>query len=76
MFKPFITAGLGAGFGGAYIMFTQVLANAWGPSGMVAIPLMQGTSGMMNYFIGLVISYVAGFIITKMVIKDSDVQNV
>ena len=57
-------------------MFTQVLANAWGPSGMVAIPLMQGTSGMMNYFIGLVISYVAGFIITKMVIKDSDVQNV
>lgn len=76
MFKPFITAGLGAGFGGAYIMFTQVLANAWGPSGMVGIPLMQGTSGMMNYFIGLVISYVAGFIITKMVIKDSDVQNV
>ena len=35
MFKPFITAGLGAGFGGAYVMLTHVLANAWGPSGLV-----------------------------------------
>ncbi len=71
--KPFITAGLGAGFGGAYIMFTQVMAGAWGPSGLVAIPLMQGTAGMLNFFIGLVISYVMGFIITKIFIKDSDV---
>lgn len=76
MGKPFITAGLGAGFGGAYVMLTQVLANAWGPSGLVAIPLMQGTSGMMNFFIGLVISYIAGFIITKLVIKEDDVKNV
>lgn len=28
MGKPFITAGLGAGFGGAYVMLTQVMANA------------------------------------------------
>lgn len=76
MGKPFITAGLGAGFGGAYVMLTQVMANAWGPSGLVAIPLMQGTSGMMNFFIGLVISYIAGFCITKIVIKDEDVINV
>ena len=76
MGKPFITAGLGAGFGGAYVMLTQVMANAWGPSGLVAIPLMQGTSGMMNFFFGLVISYIAGFCITKIVIKDEDVINV
>lgn len=76
MGKPFITAGLGAGFGGAYVMLTQVMANAWGPSGLVAIPLMQGTSGMMNFFIGLLIAYVAGFIITKFIIKDDDVKNV
>lgn len=76
MGKPFITAGLGAGFGGAYVMLTQVMANAWGPSGLVAIPLMQGTSGMMNFFIGLVISYITGFCITKIVIKDEDVINV
>lgn len=71
--KPFITAGLGAGFGGAYIMYTQVMANAFGPSGLVAIPLMQGTQGMLNFFIGLVISYIMGFIITKLLVKDSEV---
>jgi PTS system sucrose-specific IIC component len=75
MFKPFITAGLGAGFGGAYVMLTHVLANAWGPSGLVAIAIMKPDS-MLNYFIGLVISYIAGFLITKFVIKDEDVKNV
>lgn len=74
MFKPFITAGIGAGFGGAYVMLTHVLATAWGPSGLVAIPIMQPGS-MLNYFIGLVISYIAGFIITYFVIKESDVKN-
>lgn len=74
MFKPFITAGLGAGFGGAYVMLTHVLANSWGPSGLVAIPIMKPES-MLNFFIGLVISYVAGFIITYFTIKDTDVKN-
>ncbi|WP_312652356.1 PTS transporter subunit EIIC [Proteiniclasticum sp.] len=75
MFKPFITAGLGAGFGGAFVMLTKVLANAWGPSGLVAIPIMKPES-MLNFFFGLVISYVAGFIITYFVIKDKDVEAV
>lgn len=75
LFKPFITAGLGAGFGGAYVMFMKVLANAWGPSGLVAIPIMKPES-MIHFFIGLVISYVAGFIITYAVLKDEDVANV
>ena len=74
MFKPFITAGLGAGFGGAYVMLTKVLATAWGPSGLVAIPIMQPGS-MLNYFIGLVVSYVAGFISTYFVMNDSHVKN-
>lgn len=74
MFKPFITAGLGAGFGGAYVMLTHVLATAWGPSGLVAIPIMQPQS-MLNYFIGLVIAYVGGFIITYFATKESDVKN-
>ena len=69
MFKPFITAGIGAGFGGAYVMLTHVLANSWGPSGLVAIPIMKPES-MLNFFIGLVISY-----ITYLVIKESDVKN-
>lgn len=75
LFKPFITAGLGAGFGGAFVMLTRVLANAWGPSGLVAIAIMKPES-MLNFFFGLVISYVAGFIITYLVIKDEDVANV
>lgn len=75
LFKPFITAGLGAGFGGAYVMFTKVLANAWGPSGLVAIPIMKPES-MLNFLIGLIISYIAGFIITYFVIKDEEVANV
>lgn len=75
MFKPFITAGLGAGVGGAYVMLTHVLANAWGPSGLVAIAIMQPNS-MFNYFIGLCISYIAGFIITYFTIKDSDVASI
>ncbi|MEF9960615.1 MAG: PTS transporter subunit EIIC [Niameybacter sp.] len=75
MGKPFITAGLGAGFGGAYVMLTKVMATAWGPSGIVAIPLMQPAS-MLNFFIGILISYVGGFIITQLFIKEQDVRNV
>lgn len=75
MFKPFITAGLGAGFGGAYIMLRHVMANAWGPSGIVATAIMK-PEYMLDYVIGLLISYVAGFIITRLVIKDEDVANV
>lgn len=76
MFKPFITAGLGAGFGGAFAMLMNVASTAWGPSGLVAIPLMNGVNKMLYFFIGLVISYIAGFIITKLVIRDKDVINV
>ncbi|MCF0246951.1 MAG: hypothetical protein HUJ55_09050, partial [Ileibacterium sp.] len=45
------------------------------PSGLVAIPLMQTTAGMLNYFIGLLIAYAAGFIITMIMIKPADVKN-
>ena len=72
--KPFITAGLGAGFGGAYVMLTKVMAVAWGPSGLVAVPLMNTPASMLNFFIGLVIAYVAGFIITTIFMSDEDVN--
>lgn len=72
--KPFITAGIGAGFGGAYVMLMHVMSSAWGPSGLVAIPLMIGTSGMLHYFIGLVISYIMGYIITRLFIRPASVK--
>lgn len=75
LFVPFITAGIGAGFGGAYVMLTQVMSTAWGPSGLVAIPLMSTPDGMKNYLIGLIVAYIAGFIITRIVIKQESVKN-
>lgn len=75
MFKPFITAGLGAGFGGAFVMLMGVMSTAWGPSGLVAIPLMQTGQQMLYYFLGLIISYIAGFIITSIAINNNDVAN-
>lgn len=75
MGRPFISAGIGAGFGGAYVMATHVMASAFGPSGLVAIPLMEGVNGMINYTIGLVIAYIMGFIVTMIMIKPKDVKN-
>lgn len=80
MGKPFITAGLGAGFGGAFAMATQVAATTWGPSGLLALFVMTAgeggaTASVLNYFIGLVIAYVCGFLITNWMIKTEDVAN-
>ncbi|MDD6834971.1 MAG: PTS transporter subunit EIIC, partial [Solobacterium sp.] len=78
MGKPFITAGLGAGFGGAFVMAMQVAATTWGPSGLLAVFVMTaGPQGAFNsvlfYVIGLVISYIMGFIITNIFVKDEEV---
>ena len=80
MGKPFITAGLGAGFGGAFCMAMKVAATTWGPSGILALPIMTagGTNPAMQvacYGIGLVISYIMGFIITNVSLKAEDVAN-
>ena len=80
MGKPFITAGLGAGFGGAFVNFMQVASTTWGPSGLLGIFVMtagpQGATMSIVYFlIGLVISYIMGFIITNFAIKDEEVAN-
>ncbi len=76
MGKPFITAGIGAGFGGAFVRLMNVSSVAWGPSGLVCIPLMSTPPYMLYYFIGLVISYVMGFVVTYMMIKDQEVAAV
>lgn len=76
MGKPFVTAGLGAGFGGAFCMLMGVQAIAWGPSGLVATPLMKTPMMMLYFVLGLVIAYIMGFIITWFGIKEKDVANV
>lgn len=81
MGKPFITAGLGAGFGGAFVMLMQVASTTWGPSGILALFVMTGgpngaTMSMLYYLIGLVISYIMSYIITNVAIKPEDVASV
>ena len=78
MGKPFITAGLGAGFGGAFCMAMKVAATTWGPSGVLALPIMvaggtSATTQMLCYVVGLVISYIMGFIITNFTLKNDEV---
>lgn len=80
MGKPFITAGLGAGFGGAFAMATEVAATTWGPSGLLALFVMTAgphgaVQSVLCYAIGLVISYIMGFIITNAMVKDEEVAN-
>lgn len=80
MGKPFITAGLGAGFGGAFCMAMKVAATTWGPSGVLALPIMvaggnSAVTTMLCYVVGLVISYVMGFIITNFTLTEQEVAN-
>lgn len=67
--KPFLTAGLGAGFGGAFIMVTQVAATTWGSSGLLGAFVMTAGRGgpvrsVLVYLLALVISYIGGYLIT------------
>ena len=71
--RPFITACIGGGFGGAVVgafnQFAQPFgATAIGPSGWALIPLVTGPGGqaysIMVYLLGLVVGYIAGFVAT------------
>lgn len=51
------------------------LNSVFGPSGLIAIPLMTATTGIFNgiliYIAGLLISYLFGFILTYSLVKMS-----
>lgn len=74
--KPFVTACIGGAIGGLFIGtiawfgLPVGLNSAFGPSGLVALPLMTSDSGILPaiavYGGGVVVSYVAGFIITAL----------
>lgn len=61
--RPFITACLGAGFGGAFLSLQSIGAITVGPSGLALIPLIANGNYMI-YIIGLIISYIGGFLLT------------
>ncbi len=77
--KPFLTAGLGAGFGGAFIMVTQVASTGWGPSGLLGAFMMTAGKGgsvrnVLFYLIALVISYIGGYIITDLLYREEELS--
>ncbi|WP_208560411.1 PTS transporter subunit EIIC [Marinilactibacillus kalidii] len=62
--KPFITACIGGGIGGAVIgLFGGVGASAIGPSGVALIPLIVNNLWWV-YVLGLLAAYTGGFIAT------------
>ena len=77
--KPFLTAGLGAGFGGAFIMITQVASTTWGPSGLLGAFVMTAGQGgtvrsVLFYLIALVISYIGGYLITNVSYREEELS--
>ena len=77
--RPFLTAGLGAGFGGAFIMVTQVASTGWGPSGLLGAFMMTAGQGgparsILLYLIALVISYFGGYLITNILYREEDLR--
>ena len=77
--KPFLTAGLGAGFGGAFIMVTQVASTTWGPSGLLgAFVMTAGPGGSLGsvllYLTALFISYAAGYLITNALYRQEELS--
>lgn len=61
LFRPFIGACIGAAFGGAVIAVAKVGALALGVSGVLLTLLVNN---WVMYLVGIVVSYVAGFIAT------------
>src|SRR5690606_17199269 len=61
--RPFITACMGAAFGGAFQAVMHTAALGIGVSGISLIPLIA-ESKYLWYFVGLVASYICGFIFT------------
>ncbi|OQP06720.1 PTS sucrose transporter subunit IIBC [Geobacillus sp. 46C-IIa] len=64
--KPFIAAAIGGALGGAYVVFMNVVANAYGLTGipMIAIVAPQGLTNVMHYLIGFAIAVVSAFVAT------------
>ncbi|CAG9295362.1 PTS N-acetylmuramic acid transporter subunit IIBC [Celerinatantimonas diazotrophica] len=75
--KPFVTACFGGAAGGFFIGLVSYLGlpvglnTVFGPSGIVAIPLMTSNrgifAGMAVFVAGLIVSYIAGFLATYFV---------
>ena len=76
--KPFFTAGLGAGFGGAIVMAMQCASTSWGPSGLLGTFVVtagpnEPFMSILFYLIGGAVSILMGFLISRIFISSKDV---
>lgn len=72
--KPFIAAGIGGALGGAYVVFTNVVANAYGLTGipMLTIVAPLGMMNVVHYVIGFAIAVITAFIATMLLYKEKN----
>jgi PTS system sucrose-specific IIC component len=72
--KPFIAAGIGGAIGGAYVVFMNVAANAYGLTGipMLTIVAPLGMMNAVHYMIGFVISVITAFVATTILYKEKN----
>lgn len=79
MFRPFITAGLAAGVGGAICTVMQCASTTWGPSGLLGVFVVNaGPLGVFQcvlvYLIAGVISAVLGIIFTYFFVDKKSIK--
>ena len=77
--KPFFTAGIGAGVGGALVMIMEVASTTWGPSGVLGVFVMtagpQGAfKSVLIYMAALLISYICGYLITDLTFDENELR--
>ncbi|EMY8535103.1 MULTISPECIES: sucrose-specific PTS transporter subunit IIBC [Bacillus] len=72
--KPFIGAGIGGALGGAYVVFMNVAANAYGLTGipMLTIVVPLGVMNAVHYIIGFVIAVITAFVATIILYKEKN----
>lgn len=79
--KAFVASCIGAGVGGAFMMCTGVFSTGWGPSGLLAIPMMAAGNmsvleSMGLYVLGLGVSFIAGFFLCLAMVHATDIKTV
>lgn len=63
LMKPFLTACIGSGFGGAVISILNVGAISQGVSGLMGFLIME-PGKHFGYLVGMLVAYLAGFLVT------------
>ncbi|WP_054948596.1 PTS transporter subunit EIIC [Numidum massiliense] len=62
--RPFITACIGASFGGAYQAVMATATSGFGVSGLPLTFLMKTPAMIPHYLIGIFLAYLGGFVVT------------